>query len=118
MTHAVNEVHLPGGYRVVGNHDDTSVKAEALRLGVLSALSAELRKTTGQRGAVVLARDGDRLVAIAAWAGFASAVENGWASVSVTPVCEETAAWLVAIAHRLVDGDGMRMLERSAPWRN
>lgn len=118
MSAAVNMVLLPGGHRVVGSDDDAAVKAEALRLGLLPALSAALKKRTGQRGAAALARDGDRLVAIIAWAGFPSDADNGWASLSVTPACEETSTWLVAVAHRMIDATGVRFMEGGAPWRN
>jgi hypothetical protein len=118
MTERVNTLLLPAGHRVLRNDDDASVKAEALRLGLLPTLSAELNKRRGQRGAAALARDGDRLVAILAWAGFASETDNGWTSLSVTPGCEETAEWLVALAHRLIEKPDVRLLEGGAPCRN
>ena len=77
-----------------------------------------LQERAAQRGAAVLTRDGDRLLAIVAWAGFASEEDNGWASLSVTPACNETADWPAAVAHRMINGTGMRFLERSSPWKN
>lgn len=111
MTERVNVVLLPAGYRVVRNEDDASVKAEALRLGVLDALNAQLNARDGQRAAAALARDRDRLVAILAWAGFESDVDNGWTSLAVTPACDETVDWLVAVAHQIIEVADVRMLE-------
>ena len=84
----------------------------------MEAHPAALRERPAQRGAAALTRDGDRLLAIAAWAGFASEEDNGWASLSVTPTCNETADWLVAVAHRMNNATGMRFPERSSPWKN
>ena len=70
-----------------------------------------------QRVAAALTRHGDRLLVIVAWAGFASEENKGWASLSVTPTCNETADWLV-VAHRMINATGMRFLERSSPWKN
>ncbi|MEA3212343.1 MAG: hypothetical protein QOE70_5400 [Chthoniobacter sp.] len=111
MIEGVNVMLPPAGYRVVRNGDDASVKAEAQRLGVLTALNTQLNARAGQRAAAALARDGDRLVAILAWAGFESNVDNGWASLAVTPACDATADWLVAVAHQIIDVADVQMLE-------
>lgn len=118
MSKAVKVYELPGGERIVTNADDASAKAEALRLGMLSALEASLRKHEGQRCASAIARDGNRIVAIIAWAGFTAASENGWVSMSATPACERTAGWLVQAAHRLIERPAIRFVEGGAPWQN
>ena len=118
MNTDVKVYDLPGGERIVTDADDTSAKAAALRLGMLSALEASLRKHEGQRCASAIARDGNRMVAIIAWAGFPSASENGWVSLTATPACETTADWLVRAAHRLIERPSIRFVEGGAPWRN
>lgn len=118
MSRAVKIYEMPGGERLVTNADDASAKAEALRLGMLSALEAALRKHEGQRCASAIARDGDRIVAIIAWAGFAEASENGWVSITATPACEKTADWLVRAAHRLIERPTIRHVEGGVPWKN
>jgi len=116
MSKAVKVMVCPGGERFVIDEDNARAKAEALRLGVIEILSAELQKVTGSGAASVTMKDGDRLVMIVSWKGFASASENGWASVSVTPANEKTAAWLVMLAHRLAQATEIRMVEGGAPW--
>lgn len=119
MTDGVNVVELPGGQRLTGNYEDASVKADALRLGVLPALNAELSKGTGARGAVVMARDGDaRLVAIIGRAGFGSDADNGWTSLSITPATEQTARLLLGFVELLVNVRELRALKGDEPWRN
>lgn len=117
MNAPVNVLILPSGAHVVRGDDDATAKAEALRLGLLPAVCAALRKHAGSRGAAGIARDGDRLVAVIAWDGFESAEDNGWASLSITPACEETANWLVGAVSRLIDATNIRF-EGGAPWRN
>jgi len=118
MKASVKVYTFPDGERLVTNADDASAKAEALRLGMLSALEAALRKHDGQRCASAIARDGNRIVAIIAWAGFAAASENGWVSITATPACEKTADWLVRAAHRLIERPAIRFVEGGAPWKN
>ena len=116
MKASVKTYTFPGGERVVTNADDTSAKAEALRLGMLSALEAALRKREGQRCASAITRDGNRIVAVIAWAGFPAASENGWVSLTATPACEKTADWLVRAAHRRIESPAIRFVEGGAPW--
>lgn len=118
MPSDVNVVIFPDGTRLVRNDDDAAAKAEALRLGLLPALSAQLRQRTGKRGAAGIARDGDRLVAIIVWAGFESASDNGWITLALTPACEKTAGWLMRITHNLIDATTVQFMEGGAPWRN
>jgi hypothetical protein len=118
MSAGVNLLMTPEGDPVVWNQDDATAKAEALRLGLLPALSKAVRKVSGSRVGVALGRDGDRLVAIVAWEGFASASENGWASLSVTPACDRTAAWLIQAAQKLANSNAIRWIPGGAAWRN
>ena len=118
MSNDVNFVIFPGGERLVRDDDEVLAKAEALRLGLLPELMAQLRSRTGQRGAAGLARDGDRLVAVVVWAGFAAESDNGWITLTATPACEKTADWLVRIAHTLIDATTVQFIEGGSPWRN
>jgi hypothetical protein len=118
MSNDVNFVIFPGGERLVRNDDEAAAKAEALRLGLLPELIVQLRSRTGQRGAAGIARDGDRIVAVVVWAGFKSASDNGWITLTATPACEKTADWLVRIAHTLIDATSVQFMERGSPWRN
>ena len=68
------------------------MQAEALRLGVIEQIAAAARNGNGQRGASVVTRDGNRMVAIIRWAGFAKASGNGWASMAISPVLDLLAA--------------------------
>ena len=117
MTADVNVVVFPDGRRLVRNQDDATAKAEALRLGLFPGMVAELGKRSGQRGVAGLARDGDRIVAVIVWAGFAAASDNGWGTLSISPATEETAGWLSAVAHRIVGADTIR-IEGDGPWHN
>jgi len=118
MSYDVNFLILPSGERLVRSDDEGSAKAQTLRLGLLPALCAQLRSRTGQRGAAGIAWDGDRIVAIVVWAGFASASDNGWITLTATPACEKTADWLVRIAHTLIDATSVQFIEGGSPWRN
>ena len=114
----VNLLIFPDGTRLVRNDDEAAAKAEALRLGLLPDLSAQLRQRKGQRGAAGIARDGDRLVAIVVWAGFEAASDNGWITLTITPACEKTAGWLVRITHNLIDASSVQFIEGGGPCRN
>ena len=117
MSKAVKVMVSPTGERFVTNEDDARAKAEALRLGLLPSITAALRKHEGrQRCASGLVRDGDRLVAIIAWQGFASEKDNGWISVTATPACEKTADKLVELARQLTNATSIRFVEGGAPW--
>ena len=105
------------GVRLVSELDDTAAKAEALRLGLLPGMLEVLAKRSGQRGVAGVARDGDRIVAIIAWEGFKSPTDNGWGSLAISPATEANAAWLSAVAHRIVQADSIRM-QGANPCRN
>lgn len=87
-------VRLPNGSWVSRCGDDTAVKALAVRLGVYAQVSAGLRRDVATPGSAALCCDGDALVAIMAWRGFASAKDNGWLALRVAPASEENAGWL------------------------
>jgi len=91
-------VRLPNGSWVSRCGDDTAVKALAVRLGVYAQVSAGLRRDVATPGSAALCCDGDALVAIMAWRGFASAKDNGWLALRVVPASEENAGWLEALA--------------------
>ena len=118
MTADVNFLIFPDGKRLVRNPDTAAAKVEALRLGLLPGIMAELRRRSGTRGAAGIARDGDRLVAVIAWEGFKHASDNGWITLTVTPACQKTANWLMAVARTLIDATGPARLEGGSPWRN
>src|SRR2546430_508516 len=118
MSAGVKIYALPGGERIISDEDDARVQAEALRLGVIEQVSTAIRNGTGQRGASVITRDGDRLVAIIRWAGFAKASNNGWASMSVTPACDKTAGWLMDAVNILIDADNVAMVPGGPSCRN
>ncbi len=118
MSDGVKVMVCPTGERIVSDEDDARVQAEALRLGVIEQIAAAVRNGDGQRGASVITRDGNRLVAIIRWAGFPKASNNGWASMSVTPANDKTAGWLMNAVHLLIDGDSMALLPADGSWRN
>jgi hypothetical protein len=117
MSDKINCLMLPGGTCIYQDTNDARAQSEALRLGLLPGMMAQLRKRSGQRGVAGLSRDGDRIVAIIAWAGFDAARDNGWATFSISPANEETAGFLSTMAHRMVDADSVRM-EGGPAWRN
>ena len=88
-----------------------------MRLGLLPSMMAQLGKRSGERGVAGLVRDGDRIVAVIGLAGFKSAHDNHWFTLSISPACEESVELLSALAHKLVDADSIR-LEGGSPWRN
>lgn len=118
MNALVNAMHLPGGERIVTDEDDVRVQATALRLGVLEQLSAAIRSGNGQRGASIIAKDGEQFVAVIVWAGFAKASNNGWASYAVTPANEKTAGWLMDACRVLIDADTVGLTPADTSWRN
>jgi hypothetical protein len=118
MKTGVNALRTPDGDPVVWNFDDAAAKADALRLGLLPALSKAVRKGSGSRVRVALGKDGDRLVAIIVWEGFARASENGWASLSVSPACDRTAMWLVQVAQKLANSKNVQPIPGDVSCRN
>ena len=118
MTESVKVMVCPTGERIVTDEDDARVQAEALRLGVIEQIAAAVRNGSGERGASVITRDGNRIVAIIRWAGFPKASNNGWASMAIWPATEKTAGWLVRAVNLLIGADAMTMLPADTSWRN
>ncbi len=118
MTEGVKVMVCPTGERIVTDEDDARVQAEALRLGVIEQIAAATRNGNGQRGASVVTRDGNRMVAIIRWAGFPKASNNGWASMAISPANEKTAGWLVRAVNLLIGADAMTLLPADTSWRN
>lgn len=118
MSDGVKVMMCPTGERITTDEDDARVQAEALRLGLIEQIAAATRNGNGQRGASVIARDGDHMVAIIRWVGFAKASSNGWASMAISPANEKTAGWLARAVNPLIDADGMMMLPADGSWRN
>lgn len=117
MKAGVNMLVPPPGQHVLWSPNDATAKADALRLGLLPSISASLREGTGQRCAAGIVKDGPWLVAIIAWDGFETASDNGWASLSITPACDNAAEWLIGVARTLTSGAKVRMLEGGSQWR-
>jgi len=104
---------LPPGARVCRCADDAKVKALAIRLGVYAQISAGLRRKVPTPGSAALCRDGDALVAIMAWRGFANARENGWLAFTVTPASGANALWLEALALAAVGSPASVLVEEN-----
>ena len=51
-------------------------------------------------------------------AEFKSDTDNGWASMSVTPACEETADWLLNLTRQVIDATSIQFIEGFSSWRN
>lgn len=110
---------MPNGARVCRCGNDAEVKALAVRLGVYAQISAGLRRKVSTPGSAALCRDGDALVAIMAWRGFANPRENGWLALTVTPASEENALWLAGMAKAAVGSPtSVRIEETDRPWGN
>lgn len=118
MSDGVKVMVCPTGERIVSDEDDARVQAEALRLGVIEQIAAAVRSGNGQRGASIITRDGNRMVAIIRWTGFVRASNNGWASMAISPANEKTAGWLMRAVNLLIDADGMTLLPADSSWRN
>jgi hypothetical protein len=118
MSEDVKVMVCPTGERIVTDEDDARVQAEALRLGVIEQIAGAVRNGAGQRGASVVTRDGNRMVAIIRWAGFEKASNNGWASMAISPANEKTAAWLVRAVNLLIGADAMALLPADTSCRN
>lgn len=115
MSDAVKALTLPTGERIVSEEDDAKAKADALRLGLLPKIEASLRRYEGRsRCAAAIVHDGNRMVAIIAWRGFASAIDNGWVSVSASPPTLIAAVYLERLARRFIEDAEIQSLERSA----
>lgn len=118
MNNGVKVMVCPTGERIVSDEDDARVQAEALRLGVIEQIATAIRGGTGQRGASVITKDGDRFVAVIRWAGFAKASNNGWASMAIAPANEKTAGWIMHAVKLLIDGGTTTLLPADRSWRN
>ena len=94
---------LPNGAVLLKDMDEDRARKMAVRLGLHSTIEAVLQDANGPCGASVLQRDGDWLRGVYAWQGFK--FWKGWATLSISPVNEETAAFMLRITRMLVDGD-------------
>lgn len=95
-------LQLENGARVEFCHDNEVVQAAAKRLGLYPQIIKALRREVSDRGAAALSCDGDSLIAIVVWEGFADASSNGWMSVRVTPVSDENGLWLEQFARTVI----------------
>ena len=93
---------LPNGAVLLKDMDDDRSKAAAVDLGLYPYILAALKSTDGPCGAAAIQRKGDWLVAVLAWERCNAG--NGWATLSMTPVNDETAGFLTRLARVLVDG--------------
>lgn len=118
MSNDVKVMVCPTGERIVSDDDDARVQVEALRLGVIEQIATAVRNGSGERGASVITKDGDRFVAIIRWAGFAKASNNGWASMAISPANEKTAAWIMRAVQLAIDGGTTTLLPADRSWRN
>jgi hypothetical protein len=119
MSEGDNVTLLPGGGRLVRSEDEAKVKAEALRLGILPEVSAVLKQHRGRpHVAAGIRQEGNRIVAIIAWAGFDAAADNGWMSLTATPACDKTASLLLKIAAELTNARRIQMVEGGSSWRS
>lgn len=109
MRDDVNCLKLPNGAVLRADHNDARARAEALRLGLLPGMMAQLNSRAGTHGVAGVARDGDKVVAVIAWAGFESPTDNGWGTLSISPATDDMAGWLAMLAHRIVGADTVRM---------
>jgi len=94
---------LPEGAVLLKDMDEASARRMAVRLGLHSAIEAVLQDANGPCAASVLQRDGDWLRGVYAWQGFR--FWKGWATLSISPVNEKTALFMLKITRMLVDGD-------------
>ncbi len=83
-------------------HNTECAKARAQRLGLFTRIEADLNAQTGTRAAAGVGRDGEKHIAVVAWAGFANPLDNGWATLSITPASNENAAYLAIIVEQIL----------------
>jgi hypothetical protein len=118
MSKGINQVIFPDGRRLVRNCDDTNARAVAVRLGLYADIMAQLKGAKSPRGVAGMAVEGDQVVAIIAWAGFKRASDNGWGTLSMSPVREDTTSYLVALVQKIIGGDTWQMLQKEPPCHN
>jgi len=98
----IESLVLPNGAVLLKDMDDDRSKATALKLGIYSGIVSGLESIEGPCGAAGIQRFGDWLVAVLAWERCSGG--NGWATVSISPFNDETAAFLVRLTKALVRG--------------
>jgi len=110
---------LPNGGRIYRCNDDATAKAHAIRLGLYQHIIKNLSKQTGHRGAAGIAYDGPQLMGIVVWEGFETAQQNGWASLTISPACEENRFWLDIVVRKLINAtEPARLEEGNWSWPN
>ena len=105
MSVPIQKIAFPDGKRLTVDNDDTKAQAWAVKLGLMPGMTDLLARRSGQRGVAGFARDGERLVAVLAWAGFKSKEDNGWVTFLVSPANDATASWLWTAVNRIVNAD-------------
>jgi len=98
----LESLKLPTGAVLLKDMDDDRSKATAVELGLYPGIEAKLKSTNGPCGTAAIQRKGDWLVAVLAWERCDKG--NGWATLSMSPVNEQTAGFLTRLARVLVDG--------------
>lgn len=110
----MNSLHVKGGLRLRTGarvefcHDNCAVQAMARRLSVYAQIVEQLQRDVPERGAAALSCDGDALVAILAWEGFADASRNGWLAARVAPISDENGRWLEQFARTAIGAGAVR----------
>jgi len=98
----IESLVLPNGAVLLKDMDDDRSKATAINLGLYPRIVEGLESIEGPCGAAGIQRNGDWLVAVLAWERCSGG--NGWATVSISPFNDETAAFLVRLTKALVRG--------------
>ena len=98
----IESLVLPSGAVLLKDMDDDRSKATAVTLDLYPSIVAGLKSIDGPCGAAGIQRFGDWLVAVLAWERCSGG--NGWATLSISPFNDETAAFLVRLTKALVRG--------------
>ena len=93
---------LPNGAVLLKDMDDDRSKATAINLGMYPRIVEGLKSIEGPCGAAGIQRNGDWIVAALAWERCSGG--NGWATLSMSPVNDETVGFLVRLTKALVRG--------------
>lgn len=93
--------------------EESRVKAEAERIGLMPGLIEDLSGSKGPVAAAGIARDGYRMVSIVVWERFAPPIVNGWLMLTVQPATDESTEYLIELTRILIGGGGPgRLVER------